>query len=323
MIVSPNRIWVDGCFDFTHHGHAGALLQAKRTGPPGCQLICGVHNDEDITSNKGMPVMNNRERIEHTRANRWSDEIVENAPYVTEPSWMDRYGCMYVVHGDDITLDADGKDCYRVAKDLGRFRVVKRTAGVSTTEIIHRILTNENNISIASPEYFPTTELLEFYSSGKDGFTKHCYVFDETLDNCVIQSNVYKLVPSECVYIQGDFDLFHMGHIDQLRVLKSKFPDSRIILGLLLKSDNNGDTIMTFKERALSVLSCKWTDGLILNPTFKLDVSPFPHNYKLNSFELCSGSEFSSYLTTEVIINRIKDKRDHYTVRNEKKGMHV
>ena len=40
-------------------GHAGAILQAKRMGK---YLCVGVHSDEEITINKGPPVMTLEER---------------------------------------------------------------------------------------------------------------------------------------------------------------------------------------------------------------------------------------------------------------------
>jgi ethanolamine-phosphate cytidylyltransferase len=36
------RIWVDGCFDVLHFGHANALRQAKALGD---ELVVGVHTD--------------------------------------------------------------------------------------------------------------------------------------------------------------------------------------------------------------------------------------------------------------------------------------
>lgn len=70
------RIWVDGCFDFFHHGaslsprganeqlmaptgHAGAMVQARQLGD---ELYVGVHSDEDILANKGPTVMTLDER---------------------------------------------------------------------------------------------------------------------------------------------------------------------------------------------------------------------------------------------------------------------
>jgi len=74
--MSDDRIWIDGCFDFAHHGdfscqpqpskltfsgHAGAMLQAKQLGK---YLVVGVHSDEEILENKGPTVMNLQERLE-------------------------------------------------------------------------------------------------------------------------------------------------------------------------------------------------------------------------------------------------------------------
>ncbi|KAL9022657.1 MAG: hypothetical protein Q9185_000184 [Variospora sp. 1 TL-2023] len=46
VIVSPDRIWIDGCFDFSHH-----------------ELLVGVHSDEEILENKGPTVMKLAERL--------------------------------------------------------------------------------------------------------------------------------------------------------------------------------------------------------------------------------------------------------------------
>ena len=57
--IRDDRIWIDGCFDFAHHGHAGAILQARRLGK---ELLVGVHSDEAILENKGPSVMTLEER---------------------------------------------------------------------------------------------------------------------------------------------------------------------------------------------------------------------------------------------------------------------
>lgn len=135
--VDSSRIWIDGCFDFSHHGHAGAMLQARRLGS---SLLVGVHSDAAILANKGPTVMTLAERCAAVEACRWSTRSIPHAPYVTSLPWISHYGCQYVVHGDDITSDADGEDCYRFVKAAGRFKVVKRTSGISTTDLVGRML---------------------------------------------------------------------------------------------------------------------------------------------------------------------------------------
>jgi ethanolamine-phosphate cytidylyltransferase len=128
---------VDGCFDFAHHGHAGAMLQARRLGT---ELVVGVHSDEAILQNKGPTVMTLKERIAAVEACRWVTKAIPDAPYVTYLPWISHYGCKFVVHGDDITSDSGGEDCYRFVKAAGRFKVVKRTPGISTTDLVGRML---------------------------------------------------------------------------------------------------------------------------------------------------------------------------------------
>ena len=71
---------------------------------------------------------------------RWATRAIPKAPYVTSLPWITHYGCRYVVHGDDITSDSNGQDCYRYVKAAGRFKVVKRTPGISTTDLVGRML---------------------------------------------------------------------------------------------------------------------------------------------------------------------------------------
>lgn len=53
------RVYMDGCFDMMHYGHANALRQARALGD---ELVVGVVSDEEIKANKGPPVMSTDER---------------------------------------------------------------------------------------------------------------------------------------------------------------------------------------------------------------------------------------------------------------------
>ncbi|OAY69478.1 Ethanolamine-phosphate cytidylyltransferase [Ananas comosus] len=56
----PVRVYMDGCFDLMHYGHANALRQAKSLGDV---LVVGVVSDEEIVANKGPPVLSMEERV--------------------------------------------------------------------------------------------------------------------------------------------------------------------------------------------------------------------------------------------------------------------
>ncbi|OMH78452.1 Ethanolamine-phosphate cytidylyltransferase [Zancudomyces culisetae] len=106
----------------------------------GDYLIVGVHSDAEVEKNKGPCVMKEQERYAAVRACKWVDMVVEDAPYVTQLEYLDKYDVDFVVHGDDITTAADGTDCYELVKKAGRYKECKRTIGVSTTEIVGRML---------------------------------------------------------------------------------------------------------------------------------------------------------------------------------------
>ena len=40
------------------------------------------------------------------------DEVVEAAPYVTTLETLEKYGCEFCVHGNDITMTADGRHSF-------------------------------------------------------------------------------------------------------------------------------------------------------------------------------------------------------------------
>ncbi|KAK2590288.1 choline phosphate cytidylyltransferase [Conoideocrella luteorostrata] len=240
------RIWVDGCWDFFHHGHAGAMVQARQLGD---ELYVGVHSDEDILANKGPTVMNLDERLAASDACRWVTKSIGHAPYVTQLDYITHYGCKYVVHGDDITSDSDGNDCYRFVKQAGRFKVVKRSPGISTTDLVGRMLLCTKTHFIFSLQKMLAGE--EGYGSpderkeqGKAMMERlKLYATDETAKapgadvwfwNASTQAKAEdteeengKFVnlltaggpkPGQrIVYVDGGFDLFCSGHIEFLR----------------------------------------------------------------------------------------------------------
>ena len=137
----PIRVYMDGCFDMMHYGHANALRQAKQCGDV---LVVGCIPDKEIIPVKGPPVNNEEERFTMVSAVKWVDEVLTDVPYdLTEDFLMTlftKHQIDYVVHGDDPCLLPDGTDAYSVAKRLGRFKMIKRTEGVSSTDIVGRML---------------------------------------------------------------------------------------------------------------------------------------------------------------------------------------
>lgn len=74
------------------------------------------------------------------KAVKWVDEVISDAPYAITEGFMrklfDEYNIDYIIHGDDPCLLPDGTDAYALAKKVGRYKQIKRTEGVSSTDIV-------------------------------------------------------------------------------------------------------------------------------------------------------------------------------------------
>lgn len=180
---------------------------------------------------------------------RWATASVPHAPYVTSLPWISHYGCHYVVHGDDITSDSGGEDCYRYVKEAGRFLVVKRTPGISTTDLVGRMLLCTRNHFIRSLEDVlngregsgseeermqqgqEMAQRIKDYATDESGLQPGPGVYgwhaskSAKEDSSYAEAGIYTTLvegrPPESgqriVYVDGGFDLFSSGHIAFLR----------------------------------------------------------------------------------------------------------
>lgn len=72
----PVRVYLDGCFDLMHYGHANALRQAKALGD---ELVVGLVPDREILRCKGPPILNGAERLKLVQSVKWVDEVLTGA----------------------------------------------------------------------------------------------------------------------------------------------------------------------------------------------------------------------------------------------------
>lgn len=221
-VIYIYRVWVDGCFDMMHYGHANALRQAKEMGDI---LVVGVHSDAEIEKNKGPTVMKEQERYAAVAACKWADEVVPDAPYNTTVECLKEYNIDFCVHGDDITTMADGTDCYQAVKDAGLYKECKRTQGVSTTELVGRMLLMTKNHHNHRRSSFAGTEEDLSGVNPKDvgSFSAPAKVshFLPTSKRIVqFSKGIEPKASDRVVYVDGTFDLFHVGHIEFLKRAK-------------------------------------------------------------------------------------------------------
>ncbi|OAY66593.1 Choline-phosphate cytidylyltransferase 2 [Ananas comosus] len=141
----PVRVYADGIFDLFHFGHARALEQAKKLFP-NTYLLVGCCNDEITHMYKGKTVMTESERYESLRHCKWVDEVIPDAPWVLTKEFLDKHQIDYVAHDALPYADTSGagNDVYEFVKSIGKFKETNRTEGISTSDIIMRILKDYN-----------------------------------------------------------------------------------------------------------------------------------------------------------------------------------
>ena len=153
------------------------------------------------------------------------------------------------MHGDDITSDSAGEDCYRYVKAADRFLVVKRTPGISTTDLVGRMLLCTRGHFIKSlTRVFDGLEgsgnaaerqqvgsemraRIKDYATDHTGKQPGAEVWSWSGSQAAKaepdteEAGVYsKMVDGKApragqrvVYVDGGFDLFSSGHIEFLR----------------------------------------------------------------------------------------------------------
>jgi len=310
----------------------------------GKKLIVGVHTDEDIIKHKGPPVFTSQERYEMVRSIKWVDQVVEGAPYVTTLETLDEYGAEYCAHGDDLTMDADGNDTYRHVKEAGRYKEFKRTQGVSTTDIVGRMLLACKATPASGDKKQKLTK--KFSRDGTLSPWTGVSKFLQTSNKISMFSNAKEASKDDIViYVAGGFDMFHNGHLNFLKECRKL--GTYLVVGLhedeeVQRYRGQGNPILNVQERTLSVLACRYVDEVLIGAPYSVSNDIIDH---FNVKFVCHGHanppvpdvnfedpykipkqrgifktvDSKTTLTTQVLIDRIVRNKEMFKRRNEKK----
>ena len=133
---ATSRVYVDMVGDLFHAGHVSLLRAARRQGD---WLVVGVLSDDTAASYKRRPIMTLAERVAVIESCRYVDQVVPDAPFRMTEDFLDEHAITTVVHGDDLSPEG-AEFIYGPAVASGRFVSMERAGGISTTQLIQRVL---------------------------------------------------------------------------------------------------------------------------------------------------------------------------------------
>eukprot|EP00658_Telonema_sp_P-2_P010725 TRINITY_DN14054_c0_g1_i2.p1 TRINITY_DN14054_c0_g1~~TRINITY_DN14054_c0_g1_i2.p1 ORF type:complete len:481 (+),score=95.18 TRINITY_DN14054_c0_g1_i2:186-1628(+) len=168
------------------------------------------------------------------------DRVVEGLPYdhIT-PELLDEHGCEYSAHGHDpVLLPGDKGDMYRFSQQAERHIVIRRSEGISTSDLLSRLL-NQDQRDGARSGFMLTGERIAAFRG---------------------QRRKQAQDAERLVLVTGEFDFVHLGH---LRILQAAAElGDFLMVGLV----SDGQGIMTSSERAISLLSLGCVDDVLWDP---------------------------------------------------------
>lgn len=106
-------------------------------------LVVGVSGDEETIRKKGKIVNTQEERVAIIEHCKWTDEVICPCPWVISIDFLKKHNIHYVAHDDlpyNIGASGASNDIYYDVKKALMFRATQRTEGISTSDVITRII---------------------------------------------------------------------------------------------------------------------------------------------------------------------------------------
>lgn len=177
---NPVRIYADGVYDVFHFGHARQLQQAKQAFP-NTHLIVGVSGQFETEALKGKTLMTEAERVSAVQSCKWVDEVLCPCPWVIKKEFITNLALDYIAHDAIPYVSSGSQDIYSEVKKMGKFYETKRTEGVSTSDLIVRIIKNREKF------YERLIELGYSRESLNLGWTKYLWIRGKSLIGKIVR----------------------------------------------------------------------------------------------------------------------------------------
>lgn len=133
-----HNVYCNGVYDLCHVGHMNLFETAANYGT---KLIVGVHGDGDVISYKRQPIMTHQERCNVVSKCKFVSEVIPFAPLIIDEKFINKYNIHTVVCS--VEYDSPDDKYYAIPRKMGILKVLPRTNGISTTELINKFKNRE------------------------------------------------------------------------------------------------------------------------------------------------------------------------------------
>lgn len=169
--------------------------------------------------------------------------MIEDVVYYPTLQTIEDAKCDFYSHGDDIIYYKDGTDSLSIFRDAGKLRLFKRTRGVSTTNIVGRLLRLENQFlykpkqkmllqPVTSAEIKSEKDIPRNQGEVEPPIeTSAAHVDLSQMGKATFLATTHRIMqfsnhrePKEgdrVVYLDGGFDLMHEGHLELIEKAKA------------------------------------------------------------------------------------------------------
>jgi len=252
---SEYKVYMDGCFDIVHSGHFNAIRQASKLGD---QLYIGLCTDKEILVHKEVGLMGIEERSRIINSCKWVTGIYKDVPYVPIVEFLKEHKLDCIAHGDDPCIGLNGEDVYAEFKKINKYREFKRTEGVSTTDIVGRLLVIGIDLQKEKEENIVIQKFTAPTSSGLLGTVERFRDFSD---------KKYYNASKKNAYVCGAFDILQEGHVELIEKIANE--GMNIYVGILDDRTVNElygkhFPILNVVERSLNVLALKYVSDIVV-----------------------------------------------------------
>ena len=133
-------VYVSMVADLFHSGHVQFLKKAASYGDT---LIVGLITEEDAMSYKRKPIIPLENRVIVMRSCKYVDKVLVDVPLLITDKFIEDNKIDLCIHAHDKN-DTSYDEMYRIPIELGIFKRLDYTYGMSTTAIINTIISSHN-----------------------------------------------------------------------------------------------------------------------------------------------------------------------------------